>query len=802
MKNTTFGKVDKVFDLLIRQRALVLLAIAIVTALLGYQASQISIKTVFSDLLPKDHPYVAVNQRFQQTFGGSNMVSIMLETEQGDIFNQAVLAKVQRLTVGLQQVQGVDTYQIVSIASKKIKEVRASTEGVESHPLMWPELPKDAAEMALLKEAVLNNPLVYGPYVSLDMKATLVTLDFNGDNVDYTKAFAQIMALAKQAGGDGVQVRVVGEPILYGWVNHYFTETLQIFLVAVAALVALLLLITRTLHGTVLPLLAGAVSAVWAIGAARLMGFHLDPLVVVVAFLITAQAISNSVQLVARFDDEVARGIGSAAAAARASARNLFKPSTLAVVADAGCVLVVALTPIPLLQKISFIGTVWILTIFVSALVLTPVMLSFFRPHKRYIHPLNITPLLDAILALCARIVTTRWRYAVLGAAALAFALSGLYAFNLKVGDANPGSPILWPDSSYNRDAARINGQFQGSDRMFVVVAGKKDGALREPSVLDGMSQFQKYMEAQPEVGGSISLADILPQVKRVLREGNPMYLENGLSANENSELAFMFVSGSDPGDMNRYADADAKNGAVTLFFRDHQGETIRTAIARVRDYVAQHRLADAEYQLAGGLVGVLAAVNEVILAGQIEAIALALLVLVVCCTVTYRSTVAGVFFMIPVLLSNALTFSFMAWQGIGMNINTLPVVALGIGLGVDYTFYIVDGIREELHHSTNVELAIVKSLAGAGRGVLITALTLITSVGLWHFSSLRLQADMGVLIALWLFVSAFSALFVMPALVQVFRPEFIVGSKRHPIEQAGPALAPAENEPERALSA
>lgn len=790
MKNTTFGKVDHAFDFLIHHRKLVVLAVALLTAAMGYLASQIEVKTIFSDLLPRDHPYVAVNQKFKQTFGGSNMVSIMLETERGDIFNPVVLGKVQKLTVDLQQVEGVDTYQIISLASKKLKEVRASTEGVESRPLMWPELPKNDAELAALKASVLNNPLVYGPYVSMDLKATLVTVDFNDGNMDYTKAFNQLMSLVKQAEGDGVQVRIVGEPVLYGWVNHYLHETLMIFFGAVAALVALLLLITRTAHGTLLPLLAGLVSAIWALGAADLMGFHLDPLVVVVAFLITAQAISNSVQLISRFDDEIERGATSAAAAARASARNLFKPSTLAIVADAGCVLVVALTPIPLLQKISFIGTVWVLTIFVSALVLTPVMLSWVGSRKRTLHPINIAPVLGGILGVCSKIVTTRWRYGVLGLTAVVFVVSGLYAFKLKVGDANPGSPILWPDSSYNRDAALINRQFQGSDRMFVVVAGEEPGALREPEVLASMTRFQKYMEAQPEVGGSISLADILPQVKRVLREGNPMYQELGASADENGELMYMFVSGSDPGDMDRYADADAKNGAVTLFFRDHQGETIRTAVARVRDYVAQNPIEKAEYLLAGGLVGVLAAVNEVILAGQIEAIALALLVLVVCCTITYRSTVAGVFFMIPVLLSNTITFSYMAWQGIGMNINTLPVVALGIGLGVDYTFYIVDGIREELHHSRNVERAIVHALMGPGKGVLITAMTLITSVVLWHFSSLRLQADMGVLIALWLFISAFSALFIMPAMVYVFRPEFIVGSKRHPIEQAEPAMA------------
>ena len=785
MKNETFSKVEHTFATLIRHRTWVVLAVALLTAVMGYLASHVEVKTVFSDLLPKNHPYVAVNQQFKSTFGGSNMVSIMIEVKEGDIFKPSVLAKVQKITVGLQQVDSVDTYQIISIASKKIKEVRASTEGVESRPIMWPELPKGPAEMAVLKEAVLNNPLIYGPYVSMDLKATLITADFLDGDINYSKAFEQIMGLVKEADGDGVMVRVVGEPVLYGWVNYYLDETIQIFFAAIASLVIILMLITRTWHGTVLPLLAGVISAIWALGAAKLMGFHLDPLVIVVAFLITAQAISNSVQLISRYDDEIAHGATSSAAAAVASAKNLFKPSMLAIVADAGCVLVVALTPIPMLEKISYIGTVWIFSIFVSALIMTPVMLSFFKPGQGFVHPLNIRPVLETILRACAGVVTTRLRYVVLAITGIVFVVSGWYAFNLKVGDANPGSPILWPDSSYNQDASDINRQFQGSDRMFVVVAGKEKGALREPEVLQSMANFQRYMEAQPEVGGSISLADILPQVRRVLREGNPMYAELGNDAGENSELTYMFVSGSDPGDMDRYADADAKNGAVTLFFRDHQGETIRTAVARVQDYVAQNPIEKADYLLAGGLVGVLAAVNEVILAGQIEAIALALLVLVVCCTVTYRSTVAGVFFMIPVMLSNTITFSYMAWQGIGMNINTLPVVALGIGLGVDYTFYIVDGIREELHHNPNVERAIVKALSSAGRGVLVTALTLITSVGLWSFSSLRLQADMGLLIALWLFISAFSALFIMPAIVYVFRPAFIVGSKQRPIERA-----------------
>ena len=793
MKNKTFKMVGGAIAWFIRHRILVVSFVVVATLAMAYLAAQIEVKTVFSDLLPRNHQYIKINDQFKQTFGGSNMISIMLETDEGDVFQMKVLERVQKITKALQQVSNVDSYQIVSLASKKIKEVRASTDGIESRPLMWPDLPKDDKEIRALKESVLNNPLVFGAYVSLDMKATLITVDFIDAGINYSKIYEQVSAITDAAEGDGVKVRMVGEPLLYGIVGHYLTETLHLFLITVAALVALLFLITRSWHGTILPLSAGVLSAIWALGAAKLMGFHLDPLVIVVAFLITAQAISNSVQLVSRFDDEIANGMTSAAAAAKASLQNLFKPGLLAVVADAGCVLVVALTPIPMLEKISYIGTVWIFSIVISALLMTPVLLSWFSTSGKKVHPLNIAPVLDAILNVGIHIVSTRWRYVVSGVTGVAFVLTGIYASNLKVGDANPGSPILWPDSRYNQDASAINSKFQGSDRMFVVVEGKTEGALREPEVLKGMESFQKYMEAQPEIGGSISLADVLPAVKRVVREGNSRYQELGNSANENGELVYMFVSGTDPGDMDRFADPQAKNGAITLYFRDHQGVTISTAVQRIKDYIEAHPMKDAQILLAGGLVGVLAAVNEVILSGQIEAIALALLVLVACCAITYRSTVAGMFFMIPVLFSNTLTFSYMAWQGIGMNINTLPVVALGIGLGVDYTFYIVDGIREELHLGrSTLEQAITKALRSAGRGVLVTAITLITSVIIWSFSSLRLQADMGILIAIWLGISAASALFVMPALVYVFRPEFVVGSKKHPIEIADAAAQPA----------
>ncbi|RJG14396.1 RND transporter [Pseudomonas cavernicola] len=781
--------IERIAELCIRRRAWVAGGLLTLTLILGWFALHIEVRTVFEDMLPSHHEYVQTHEKFKDTFGGSNMVTIMFEVEQGDIFQTSVLDKVRTVTLGLREVSAVNQYQITSLASKKLKEVRASTEGIESRPLMWPDLPANAEAMTELKQAVLRNPLVYGPYVSKDLQATLITVDFIDQQVDYAKVFTEIRSQIAKVDDGSVKIRVVGDPILYGWVSHYLPETLQLVFAALAVTLVMLFVLLRTWRGLSLPLLAGAVSAMWALGICRLLNIHFEPLVIVVAMLITSRAVSHSVQIVNRFDDELEllpADTDTSRIAARVALADLFRPGMLGVIADAACMAVVALSPIPMLQKLTVLSVVWVSTLTVSAVILTPVLLSFIRKPHGTAHPINCLPMLRKVLDLSVWISLSRARYVVLGGSLLVVVAAGLYSLNLKIGDANPGSPILWPESPYNRDSAAINARFEGVDRMFVVLGDDNHpGLIKGNEALQAMSSFQRFIEAQPEVGGSLSIADVLPLVNSSLREGSPRYLELADSEGINGSLMAMLDSVSEPGDISRFADDQYANGSVTLMFRDRQGETIRTAVARIKEFIAEHPLSEGHWQLAGGLVGVMAAVNEIILSSQIEAIALALLVLAVLCTLVYRSTVAGMLFMVPVIISNLLTFAFMTWKDIGMNINTVPVAALGIGLGVDYAFYIVDRVKEEIAAGSSPEHAIRQALHSAGMGVIVTASVLILSTLLWWVSSLRFQAEMGLLMAIWLSVSAFSALFVMPSLIYVFRPRFIFGERQ-------PALAGA----------
>lgn len=766
-----------VSTLSIRHRKLVCFVIALITVFFAVVISRFDISTRFEDMVPQNHPYVEVHQKYQESFGAGNKVTLLVKAQEGEIFQPRILEEIRRITYDLQKVSGVNPTQIMSLASKKMRRVEASSEGIDIEPLMWPDVPTDATEIAKLRDYVLNNPMVYGLYVDRDLSSALIHVNFYDHQVDYTKIFPEIQALLDaSAVTDLVSLHLIGEPILYGWVAHYLGETVAIALLSLAAMLLLLFVISRTWRGTILPLIAGVVSATWALGIGTLLGYNFDPLVIVVAFIITARAFSHSVQLITRFDD-LAVGAGiDPKVAAEESMRELFRPSMLGLYADAGAILCVMISPIPLLHKVAVVGAIWVMSITVSAVILTPCLLSWIKHPEGYAHHLPTDRILSLFTRSATVIATTRARYWVAAASVVLIALFLFEATKVTVGDASDGSPILQLNSSFNRDSALVNQLYPGSEQMFVAIEGDAPDALKDTAVLRWMQQFGSYLERQPEIGGSVSLADIVVEVRRNLFEGNPRYRELGADALENGEFINFYVQGSDPDDLEQFSDVHFQNGAVTLFFKNHRGETLHNAISHAKQFIADNPMDNAQARLAGGTLGIIAAVNEILLADQITAIALAFLVVTLCCLIAYRSSVSGIFFIIPVLVSNIVTFAFMAWHGIGMSISTLPVVALGIGLGVDYAFYIVDGIKEylEVHPEVSHEEAVAHSLGSAGRGVILTALTLAAGVLLWAFSSLRFQAEMGILIGLWLMVSAFTSLYLMPSLALILKPDFI----------------------------
>lgn len=773
---------------LMKYRLAALVAIAAVTAFFAYYAVNIELLTDFNDLLAGDHPYVQIHKKFRERFGGANLTTIALEVKNGDVFNMETLAKLQRINKAMYYIPNINNLQVASIADRKVKNITSDAGGLYRAAVMWPLLPKNEEELQALKKTIMSNEGVYGQYVSLNNKMLLITADFWERAIDYRVIFEKLQEIVKNEQDENHVIHMVGEPVLYGWVYHYMPQMIQIFIVTLIVVVALLFLYSRNLRGVLLPMLSGLVSASWGLGLAGFLGYNIDPLIMVIPFLITARVISHSVQMLSRFYDEVGK-VHDPVIAAERSFYGLFSPGMLSIITDAAGVAVVIITPIPLLYKLAVMGTFWVVSIVVSVLVLDPILLSYLPAPKKVQDEAHMN-FYQRFLGYVGRTAFGMGKYVTVGITLLILGVGGWYSQYLIVGDINPGSPILWPDSVYNKAQGVINANFPGADQMYIVfdakpqfkkIATREEGVMvvKRTHVLRKFEEFQRHLESLDEVAFTVSISDLIRMVNMKLMADNPRWDQLPISPEHSGEIFYMLMASSEPGDLDRYTNFDYTEAAVTAYFKDRKGDTIRTVIEKSKEFIKNNPMEEGDFYLAGGLIGVLAAANETIFEDQTISIVLALLVVFITCGFTYRSVVAGILFTIPLAICNYLTFAYMAFKGIGLNINTMPVAALGIGLGIDYGIYVVSRIKEEYHELHDLQAAIIRAMETAGSAVFFTASTLISAVIFWYFlSDLRFQAEMGLLLAIWMFISMLAGMILMPTLIAMLKPKFIFRAK------------------------
>ncbi len=768
---------------IIGHRVTVLAVLGVVTLIFGIFAARISIDTNFSDLIPTRHPYMDVHRQFSEQLGGALTVFVMIEVKDGDIFNPETLEKVDFVQREIDAIPGVNHNQVISIASKKVKKIVLNEfSGLDIFPLM-DTIPATEEELDILRNAVYRNEGVLGPLVSFDSKTTLVTANFiegaiRDRTVTFDEIFTKTRAIADQIRDDNHEVYVAGEPILTGWIHHYKGQILGILALSIGVMVVLLYAYWRTAAGVVLPIATATASAIWGLGFTGMLGFNLDPLILVVPLLVTARAISHAVQLTERFF-EVYHETKDVQESAIESFASLFPPGLLGIITDAAGLYIIAVAPIPLMVKLALVCGTWVLTIVFTVQVLVPVLLTYLPPPKpeRVEAIVNPTKGFEAPLLRFLGDLGEGRRPAVvlLGTLALT-AVAAVLTSGMTIGDAHPGTPILWPDSEYNQAIAAINRSYPGSDQLFVIVDGDSPDIIKRPEVLHRLNEFQRFMEQSPDVGATVSLADFIIPMNRLLHSGDPKYELLPEDVSLTGSIMLLILGGTSPGDFDRFVSRDYEDANITVWYRDHKGDTIREAIARAKEFIATAPpIEGIQFALASGYMGVLAAVNEVVASSQALCLILLLVVVLITCSFTYRSLVAPILLIVPLAVANLFATAFMAVKGIGLNINTLPVATIGIGVGVDYGIYLLSRICEEYQRLGKYDAAIRTAINTTGKAIMFTATTLVAGVIFWYFlSDLRFQAEMGLLLALLMLINMLTAVVVLPALVGFFKPRFV----------------------------
>ena len=778
-----------IIEWIMRFRKTTLAVLLIITAVFGYGCSKMSFFTDFLELFPKNHPYVRIHKQYAEYFGGANVATLVLEVKEGDIYNRQTLEKIVRIQEAVEKIPGVNPFQIFSLASRRVQRSEEIPGGLSMTPVMK-DVPGTNAEMANLRARVFSSD-TFGTWVSEDLKALRVQATFIEGRIDHDSIFKSFVDIRKAEENANHRIYLAGEPILYGWVYHYLFQMILLITVSIVILVALLYFFCGRQPAWWLPFVSALLSAVWGMGMSGYLGYQFDPLIIVVPFLLTSRAMSHGVQWLNRFGHELRR-TGDVVLAAHTTGRQLFNPCVIGVVTDACGVLIVALIPIPILQHLAILGFFWGMSVIFTVSLFNPVFVSFLplkaealseNPHRAF---------LTAFMGRLAHFSITFRGKVILVAGSLVILAAGVAGFaHVPIGDANPGSPVLWPESDYNQGVARINHRFLGMEQMYILVRKNPRAPAFYPVITVATARAMDDLKNTLIAGGSVasgrSAADMISGLNRLVHGNDPKF---ELVPDDDYALGGLIRVANDfsaLGDMDKYWEPQFSAANLLLFLRDHKGDTLKKVIADARQWIADpdHVVmgADADgkpvqvafFEPAGGLGGILAAAIELIEKANHFLVGGILLFTFLCCAVVYRSLFAGFIFVISLVLANFTSFAYMAVKQIGLNINTVPVVSLGVGLGVDYGLYIVSRIKELVVAGAPWEKGIVDGVSSTGRAVFYQAVMMSASVFFWWFSPLRFQAEMGFLLAILMMVNMFVGVLLLPALIHMFKPGFIL---------------------------
>jgi predicted RND superfamily exporter protein len=547
------------------------------------------------------------------------------------------------------------------------------------------------------------------------------------------------------------------------------------------------------LRGALRPTLTGLIAAVWGLGFAYLVGLSLDPLILVMPFIITARAVSHAIQMHDRYYEEYERHNWDKRKAVVAAFAELFVPTTSAIVTDAFGVLVIVLVPVVVLQKLAIVSSFWILAITVAELLLNPIVYYYLRAPDPdvvqardkgwYKHIVEVTS--DWILSAQGRMISCVFWVVLM-------VLGIVFTRGIEIGDPTVASPLVWGNSPYNVSHVHIQDKFGGVEPLIVVAEGHDRDAMKDPQVLRTMEKFQRYLERDRDVGYSVSLADILRAVSAVFHELEPKWGVIPNNARDVAQTFFIFFSGSPPTETAKWVDPSYTTAHVTFFARNHKGDNVARIIERCKEFIAANPMEKADFKLAGGLIGVLAAANDELLRNDLRMNFLGFLTMYISVLFTYRSWMSGFYLLAPLAIANVLCNASMAIFNIGININTLPLVTLGLGFGIDYGLYIVRRAIEEIQIRGDLHDAMREAMVTSGKAVSLTAVAMVLSTLAWSFSNIRFNAVMGSLLAFWMFISFISEVTLVPALIMYLKPKFIVKEAARARQQPKPVAAAA----------
>jgi len=778
--------------LLFNHRFVVVLVCALVTLLLGWQATRLSVNASFEKTIPASHPYIQNYLAHQGELSGlGNAVRLAIENPNGSIYEARYLDTLRKLSDEVFLIPGVARDQMKSLWTPTTRWVGVTEEGLEGGPVIPDGYDGSGRSLQQLAANVARSGEV-GQTVAVDARSSVIFVpllakDAEGRPLDYAALADRLEGLRDKYERQGVRIHITGFAKIVGDLIDGVRAVLLFFALAVLICTAMVYGYTRCVRSTGLVVAASLVAVVWQLGLLPLLGFVLDPYSMLVPFLVFAIGMSHGAQKMNGIMQDVGRGMHKLVAA-RLTFRRLFLAGLTALVADAVGFAVLLVIDVQVIRELAIAASIGVAALIFTNLILLPILLSYTGVSASAAARSLRAEMADAsgadkhpVWAWLDRFTQRRWAAAaVMAAVFLALAGYGM-STQLKIGDLDPGAPELRPDSRYNRDVAFMNASYGASSDVMAVMVKTPDGQCSRYETLNKVDALEWQLRQLDGVETTHTLALLNRRVLSGLNEGHPKWYE----FLPNQDMLNTVTAGAPRGLYNDSC------GLLTVyvFLRDHKADTLGRVVNHVEAFARDNDTRDVKFLLAAGSAGIEAATNIVVAQAWRQMLFLVYGAVVLLCFVTFRSWRAVLVAVLPLVLTSLLAEALMVLLGMGVKVATLPVIALGVGIGVDYALYILSVTLARLREGRSLSEAYYAALLFTGKVVMLTGVTLAIGVVTWVASPIKFQADMGLLLAFMFLWNMLGALILLPALAFfLLRPAPAAAS-----DEVGPLPAPAK---------
>jgi hypothetical protein len=752
---------------LFRHRARFLVLFLVLTALLLGFAAQTKVDARFEKQLPLGHEYIQKFREYESEFGGANRVILAMIVEEGEIFNEDYFNKLDSLTKDVYAMPGVDQASVTSLFTPNVRFTEVVEDGFTGGNVVPSDFENTQQDLAKVKENVLKSNYM-GRLVTDSFNGAMVManlLDVDPDTKEPLDTFAVARALEslrEKYESEVVKVHVIGFSKVMGDIRDGALNVIFFFCVTIIVTALLVWLYSQSFIFSVLPMGCSLAAVAWQLGIIHLMGFGIDPMSILVPFLVFAIGVSHGVQMVRVFRDQLFHG-EEALVAARRAFSELLIPGGVALLTDTIGFITILLIPVPTIRELAIAASVGVAAIIVTNLVLLPLLLSYQKPSHGYRErvakrKVKTKKFWHKVSAVSERRVAKG--LVIIGVLLFVFGFD--QATRVEVGDLHAGVPELRSDSRYNRDTAAITDNFNlGVDVLIAFAETNKDGSV-DYEVMELLDQFEWRLKNIEGVKSVLGLAGMARKINSGYSEGSLKW--QVLPVNRDMLAQAVGRVETSTGLTN----LDGSVLPVMIFLEDHKAETIRRVVTAVTAFETDYGYKKMHFRLAGGNAGIMAASNEVVRNAQFPILIYVFSAVILLCFASFRSIKIVICIVLPLALVSVLAHTLMFWMDIGLKTSTLPVVALGVGEGVDYGIYLFSCFIAQRRKGLEFADAMEAAMQQAGSAIVFTGLTLSVGVGTWAFSTLQIQADMGILLMFMFLMNMVCAIVLLPAIARL----------------------------------